>query len=356
MRGNGRVFLRDRIFWISYYLRGKEYRESAKTDDPRQAERFLKLRLKQVGADQLGIRTFVTPQTNRLTIHDLVEALRADFQLRGKASGQNLSHLRRVDADFGQVRATELTAEQIDNYVTQRLADGAAKATINRVTQLLGQAYGLAVERWHLNRTPSIRHLSEKGNERKGFFSGQEFLSVLAHLPDDLKDFVHFAYCTGMRSNEIKSLTWENVEGDVIRLSAEDSKTGEARDIPMVGKLAGILERRKTARQVEVNGVGELSRFVFHRGGLPVGEFRKSWKSACKKAGVNRLFHDFRRTAVRDMDRAGVSRRVAMEISGHKTESMYKRYNIVDKDDVRKALERTDQYREAARGNVVSMR
>ncbi len=151
MRGNGRVFLRDRIFWISYYLRGKEYRESAKTEDRKKAERFLRLRLKEVGADQLGIQTFIKPRANHLTVHDLVEALRADFQLRGKASGQNHSHLRRVDADFGHVRATELTAEQIDNYVTQRLSDGSAKATVNRITQLLGQAYGLAVKRGHLS-------------------------------------------------------------------------------------------------------------------------------------------------------------------------------------------------------------
>lgn len=298
-------------------------------------------------------RKFPAPQAKRLTIHDLVEALRADFQLRRKASGQNLSHLRRLDADFGGVRATELTAEQIDNYVTQRLSDGAANATVNRVTQLLGQAYGLAVKRGHLSRTPTIRHLSERGNERQGFFSEQEFRSVLAHLPADLKDFVTFGYVTGMRKSEIKSLVWSDIDGDVIRLRGENAKNGESRIVPLVGELADVIKRRKAARQVEVNGTLEMIEFIFHRGGHPVGEFRKSWATACNKAGVDRIFHDCRRSAVRNMVQAGVPQEVTKKISRHKTDSMFQRYSIVVEDDLRKALEKTERYRKTKQQKVI---
>src|SRR5262249_7236047 len=153
--------------------------------DAKVAEKFLRHRMKEVGADQLGIRAFVTPQASRLTIHDLLEALKADYELRGKASMQNLSNLRRADSDFGDRRATELTAEQVDRYIDERLREGSAKASINRVTHLIGQAYELAVKRGHLSRKPSIRHLSEKGNERQGFLDEPEFRALCSESPDD---------------------------------------------------------------------------------------------------------------------------------------------------------------------------
>ena len=176
---------------------------------------------------------------------------------------------------------------------------------------------------------------------------------MLAHLPADLKDFVTFGYITGMRKNEIKSLVWSDIEGDVIRLRGENAKNGEGRIVPLVGELADVIKRRKAARQVEVNGTIQMIEFIFHREGHPVGEFRKSWATACKKAGVDRIFHDCRRSAVRNMVQAGVPQEVAKKISGHKTDSMFQRYSIVVEDDLRKALEKTEQYRKTKQQKVV---
>lgn len=106
--------------------------------------------------------------------------------------------------------------------------------------------------------------------------------------------------------------------------------------------------RRGTVRMVE---------FISHREGLPVADFHKSWNNACKKAGIpRRLFHDLRRTAVRNMTQAGVPQAVAMKISGHKTAGMFQRYNIVATDDLRTALAITEQYRSAAKQKVVVMK
>lgn len=395
-RGDGRIFTRkgSSLLWCGYYLRGKEYRESTGETEPSKAEKYLKRRLKEVGADQIGAKPFVGPQQERLkiscgiTAEDqrkpecdcLCCALDRDYRLRGKASPENLSNLKRVRVDFALLRATGLTAEQVDRYIEQRQAEGAAPASINRVTQLLGQAFKLAIKHRRLSAAPYIRHLSEAGNVRQGFFSQAEFRAVLDNLPDYLKDFVRFAYCTGMRKGEIASLRWEDVEGDVIRLRAENAKNGKARSVAVVGELEELMERRRTARRVKKeNSPVMLSAMLFHRDGEPVGDFRKAWATAscmarlgklvCPKCNgavdadykcaqcsrewtrdelkyVGRIFHDFRRTAVRDMVRAGVPETVAMSISGHKTRSMFDRYNIANERDQREALRAIQIYRQ----------
>jgi integrase len=384
MRGDGRIFMRGTTYWCSYYLRGKEFRESTGQTDPDKASKFLRGRLKEVHADEIGAQTFTTPKASRLTIHELVDALRSDFELREKASKQNLSVLKRVESDFGTFRAIELTSERIDKYIEKRLAEGHAKASINRTTQMLGQCYMLAIQRSHLTRAPFIRHLSEVGNTRKGFFSEAELAAVIGHLPNDLKDFVRFAAATGMRKGECASLVWSDVEGDVLTLRGENAKNGEARPVPLIGELAKIIERRKAARRVEENGTVRMVEHIFHREGEAVAEFRKTWASACIAAGVGimrcpkcgaqgaakecptcgvrtkytgRIFHDLRRSAVRNMTRSGVPQNVAMKISGHKTASIFQRYNIVATDDLREALERTELYRAevAAKQKIAAM-
>jgi integrase len=224
------------------------------------------------------------------------------------------------------------------------------------------------VKRDHISRVPSIEYLSEKGNVRKGFCEEDEFRKILEFLPDYLQDFCLFGYYTGMRLGEIKSLKWAYVNKDVIELLGRDAKGDQddenARLIPMVGKdLAGILERRKSARRVKTEDGGTtLAALIFHHDGNPIVDHRKAWKTACKKAGApGRLFHDLRRSAVKNLDEAGVPRDVAKSISGHKTDAMFARYNISDVKRKRKALElaqgwRDSQATQVQESNVVAMK
>jgi integrase len=359
VRGDGRVFLRGSTWWVQFYVDGRQMRESSKTTDQKKAEKYLRGRLKEVHAHELDpSKPFVSRHDKLRTIADLMDALKTDFEIRGKGSQQNLSNIARTRADFGDTRAASLTGEQIDTYIEARLGQGAAKASINRVTQLLTQAYKLAGL-----PAPRIRKLSEKGNARQGFFSEPEIRRVIANLPAELQDFTLFGWLTGMRKGEIASLAWEDVDGDVIRLRAENAKNGEARMIPLEGELDELIERRRGARQVEVDGIVTMCSLIFHRDSLAVSEFRKSWATACCSAGVGklvcpkclgavtekrncasckktwkrerltyvgRLFHDLRRSACRNMLGAGVPQSIAMKISGHKTDSMFRRYAISD--------------------------
>lgn len=389
-RGQGRIFQRKGsvYWWCAYFLRGKEYRESTGTTDREKAEKFLRRRLKEVGADQIGKAAFVGPQQERIKVDTLLDALEADYLLRGKDSPQFKSRLKHIRSYFGGWRALEVTAEAVDRYIVERQEAGAAPATINRHTQLLAQAFKFAIERRHISSAPQVRHLSETGNARQGFFTDAEFHALTNKLPGYLRDFVEFGYRTGWRKGEIASLRWSDVEGDVVRLRCENAKNGEARSVTLSGDLADLMDRRKAQRQVETETGVRLSAYVFHQKGEPVGDFRKAWATACVAAGlgqfvcdrcnqtveghtceacnreagyVGRIFHDFRRTAVRNMVRAGVPERVAMTISGHKTRSIFDRYNIVNEADLRDAMQRTQLYlkeggQQPNRATVVQMR
>jgi integrase len=193
---------------------------------------------------------------------------------------------------------------------------------------------------------PKFKLPSETGNRREGFAQPSQMAKLLAELPDDgLREFVEWCYVTGMRKGEAASLRWSYVSEKALAVPGECCKGGEPHTIQFGGALPAIIAKRRARRAFEVNGTTQLSDFLFHRGGEPIQEFRRSWKTACRNAGCgNLLFHDLRRSAVRDLLRAGVSQSTAMRISGHQTASVFRRYDIVDGDDVQQALDRQKAY------------
>jgi integrase len=359
-RGRGRIYKdRGSRFWyMAYYLHGKQYRESTGVErregakdaekQERKAVAMLNSKLDEVGAARKGKATFVEPQQKKITISGLLDALEVDYKLNGKDSPSFKSHLKPLREYFENVPAVDVSAEDVDAFITKRLAT-AKPATVNRSTQLLGQAYSLAITRKHLSSAPHIRHLSEKGNVRRGFFTDTEFCAVQSNLPRYLQDFARFGYLTGWRRGEIASLRWEDVHGDEIRLRPENSKNGCGRTVAIAGELAELIDRRKEARKIKTQAGVVIADLVFHHNGHAIVDIRKSWATACRLAGAQgRRFHDLRRTSVRNMVRAGVPEVVAMSLSGHKTRSVFDRYNITSGRDQQQAMERMQSYLIAA--------
>jgi integrase len=388
VRGDGCTYLRGTTYWVAFYRNGRLIRESAKTSDAEKALKYLRRCTDAAKKAEGAGLTYMSSKLRKRNVSDLIEALRTHFKIEGQLSPQMLSNLRRVDRDFGMYRAMALTGEMVDAYIEQRQTAGDADASINRTTQVLKQAYTFG--KFPQQMIPDIRKLSEEGNERKGFFSPSEIERVMESLPKYLQPFTRFGWLTGMRKGEISSLEWADIDGDVIVLQAEDSKNHKARIIPIVDEVAEVVEECRKAREIRRRGqVVTISNLLFHTpAGKPVKEFRKSWRRACCKAGVGemvcpncklavdekqhcskcgadwcyeelkyqgRIFHDLRRSAVRNMTKAGVQRHVAMSISGHKTESMFERYNIKDVEDQREAMRKTQQYLRTVKENVAVM-
>jgi integrase len=359
-RGQGRIFQRGEQFWISYYGpdpetgHSKEYRESA--GDRKAAEKLLTQRFREVGAHKLGAKQFQGPRQERIGVDELLKDLEADYEMRGRKSlPQMRSHLKHIQDYFGLDRALAVTTDRVTHYILGRQREGVASATINREVECLHSAFNLAAKANppKLAFLPHFPSLPEQ-NARQGFFERGEFEAVMSRLQDqDVKDFCEWFFYTGMRPGETKALGWADFNRETwsIKLQGKDAKTGQPRSIALAGPLRSVIERRIQARRLDCP-------FIFHRDGAKVGEFRKAWKTACKEAGLTgKLVYDFRRTAVRNMTKAGVPRNIAMKISGHKTEAVFERYNIGTDEDIREAIEKTAAYVESlpTETNVIPM-
>ena len=341
MRGEGRIYQRGNRWWIEYWVRGKQYREGA-GETSTEAKRRLKKRWEEIHGDR-----FVGPEQERLTVGDLADSLITHLKLKGaKAVKSYEYHLAPIKLELGAIRAVDLTPPRVEHFAQLRLTDKKTPATVNREVGALRQAFRLAFKQSRLSRVPYFPMLRES-DPRQGFFERAEFEAVLALLPEPVDEIARFAYLTGWRRGEVVSLRWDAVDRDAGEIRLATTKNGRPRSIPLVGELSELVKRRWTAREYQAaEGVTGISEYVFHRGGQPLVDFRRVWTSACTTAKVpGRLFHDLRRSAVRDMVRAGTPQAVAMTISGHRTASVFLRYNITSGEDQRQALLRVQKYR-----------
>ena len=337
-RGTGSIYRRGGTHWIKYYRNGTAYRESSKSEKEVDARKLLRKRL-----GEISLGRFIGPAADRITIRDLSEDYLNDYRVNAKKSLDKAERtLRHVLAFFAYFKAHEVGTDLVKRYVSARLEDGAANGTINRELSALKRMFNLGIQAEKIYRKPYIPMLQEN-NIRKGFFEHGEFLAFRDALPDYFKPVVTFAYYTGWRKQEIFSLRWNQVDltTRTVRLDPGTTKNREGRTIALDGELLEVIQGRWERRKVaEIPGQSPtlLCPYVFHREGKPIGDFRNIWAKACEEGGlVGKIFHDFRRTAVRNMIRAGVPERVAMMVSGHKTRSVFDRYNIVSEEDLKEA-------------------
>jgi integrase len=355
-RGEGTLYRQrnSRFWWYRIGFQGRIICASTKTTDKHEAREVLRQKYRELEAAKGGFISMPGPEAKRVTVSQLLDELLADYELHGRRSIAGArSHVKRIREQLGEVRAVDLRPKHLTEYQIARRHAEAAGGTINRELALLRRAVRRFLEDQKLPM-PKVASLPE--NVREGFFTAAEVATLVKHLPDDLRDFVWFAFLTGWRKGEIASLKWADVdeEAKTLRLSWRKSKNKQARTMALAGELANIIKRCAVARTERVVAGHNLP-YVFVRAvarvrntrarGRQVDDFGVAWRRACKEAGLGvRLFHDLRRSAARNMDRAGVSRHVAMQITGHKTEAMYRRYNIVSEQDIRAALAKTQSY------------
>jgi integrase len=331
MRGMGRVFKRGTVYWIAYSYRNKEYRESSGSESESQARKLLEKRIGEGSTGQL-----LGPNEERVTFEEMAEALVTDYEINKLRSIRSLKlSIKHLRTRFALERAIDITTDKIKKYVAHRQREKAANGSVNRELSALKRMFKLAVESGRIRFAPHIPML-EENNARQGFVDHGVFLTLRDRLSEYLKDPITFLYLSGWRLGEVRALEWRDVDlaGKIVRLRPAISKNKDGRMLPLSGELHEIVESACANRRLDCS-------YVFHLDGAPVGDFKRSWATACKAAGVGKvLVHDLRRTAIRNMVRAGIPDRVAMTLSGHKTRSVFDRYNIVSEADLVVAAER----------------
>jgi integrase len=333
-RGAGMVYQRpgSRFWWCQFHVDGKPVRESTGKLNESQALGYLKARLKQVvKGDFFGL------DTERLTVSDVVEnLLRARKTRRHKSLDWDTRrwelHLKPF---FGHTKARNVDKALIEKYIEARKEEGASDASVNRELAVLSKA---------VSETPGLprlkfKRLDERGNARQGFLADadrQKLATECAKVGLWLRAMFELGSRYGFRKGELLKLRVGNVDlaERIVRLEGRATKNSEAKEVPLLADAYTLIEQCI---------VGKMpTDYVFSReDGEPVRDFRRVWGTVCKAAGVpDLLFHDLRRTAVRGLINSGVDRYTAMQITGHKTESVFNRYHIQDRKSKIAAIEK----------------
>jgi integrase len=365
-RGMGRVFLRpgSAFFWIQYNVSGKRKRESSGSTKRPDAVALLKLRQQEAGAGR--------PHEDaiKVTLSDLRALIEADYTLQQRRSGKRLAQLwHHVAAHFGDNEpAVKITSARLSAYVTARLEAGAARGTIKNECNALRRAFRLAQRIGTLlaNEVPIFPTI-KTSDARKGFFEREDHERVRAALPPDEGDVAEFLFWTGWRTSEAKGLQWSDVDEAAGIIRIETTKSGEPRTLPysVLPALADLIAHRRAVTDTVQRKRGMKVNSVFHRNGAPILHFRRSWATACIDARLGhevrepdvldgagavvkrgrlvrkvalRVPHDYRRSAARNLSRAGVPEGVIMKLCGWRTRSVFDRYRIVAERDLAEGL------------------
>src|ERR1039458_8211251 len=305
------------IWWMSYTKAGKQVRDSTFTSDKEEAKLCLAERM-------AGLK-----RPGKATVGKLLDGVLNDYRLNGynikSANDKIEGHLRPW---FGDRLAESLTKQDIQDFVNTKSQGKKhlSNASINRCLALLKRAFNLA-EIPH----PTITMLKETA-PRKGFVEQEAFDAILQRLPTHQRAPILFAYESGARIMEVLNLKWRQVDMRecVVRLDPGSTKNDEARVIPCTEKMMMYFGK-----------LPRVSEYCFTFKGKHLRSVRTGWMMT---VGKKYLVHDLRRSGVRNLIRAGVPERVAMQISGHKTRSVFDRYNIVSENDLTNAMRSLEKY------------
>lgn len=346
MRGFGTCYRHKgtRFWWIQYFRDGKRFRESSNSEKLKDAQDLLKIRNAQVASG--------APSVRGLTVADLYDPLERDYTINRRHTLIDLrsrwnNHLSKFFADEP---AGALSTDRVNEYIALRQADGAANASINRELAALKRMYKLAMKARKIAIAPYIEMLKER-NVRTGFVKDKEYEALAqatAEVGPWLRAMFEVAHTYGWRKGELLGMRVRQIDliERSISLNPGETKNEQGRQVEMTARVYELLASCAAGKSADAylftREKDRLGRRV--KTGGRVASFSDDWKQATEAAGVpGLLFHDLRRSAVRNMLRDGVPEEQAMLVSGHKTRSAFQRYNIVDQARMRETFRKMER-------------
>jgi integrase len=295
-------------------------------------------------------RYFEKHRPNLLTVRQAWELYEPVTKRDNDSSDSDEDRAAHLLRHLGDRRVVAMTVEDVDAYRALRLEEKTRRKTrpsaaqLDREVELLKRVCNYAVAAGKLKASPLAKvKLLKKPNVRKVVIDEEQFQQLVEAADPPLKPILVVAFDTGMRKREVLDLRWSQVDlkTGCIRLEATDTKTEEARVIPMTARVREAL--KQTPRRLGVD-------WVFVSDVQKEGQKAKPWCDigwmfyrAATKAKLPELwFHDLRRSFVTRARRSGISETVVMRLSGHRTHSVFERYNIVEEGDLHEAVGRLD--------------
>lgn len=348
----------SKFLYAQFYAGNEQKRINTKTNDPEEAYRILLDNRRRVNEGERVLPSEASKLRYEHLIEKLMDYYRTDhptsLRTRKTEDGgkeETFDGKDNLDEFFGGMTVTRITATRIQEYIKKYSKMGYKGPTIRRQLSRLKSAFERArdLDLITANHIPSFR-LPKDSKPREGFLDLEDFQTFLNAMPEHLRLTVRYLYFTGSRVGEVEQITWSMVSKDCreIIIPGRITKTDDGRTVPLVGPLSEIAEALQETRK------------KFPKAHEPVFEFtnfRRMWNRTCHKLGLGvydergdtRRYsglhpHDFRRSAARNLIKAGVARSTAMLITGHKTEAIFERYNIKDNSDAEAALLRVGQY------------
>lgn len=348
LRGEGTVYRQkgSRFWWIQYYANGQRFTESSKTENEKEARKVLRRKIGAVESGEIS-------SGSKHAILSLYESLERDYQINQRKDLVNLQSrwTNHLEPFFSGKAVCEISADTVSLYISKRQLAQAANASINRELAILKRMFKLAVKsgRLKVGQQPYIQMLVER-NVRKGFLKDAEYQALARETGKIglwLRAMFEVAYTYGWRKRELTGMkvSQVDIEKREILLNPGETKNDLGRGAPMTDRVLELMKAciagKKGNDYVFTRGKDERGR----KTRTPyIWDFREQWERACAAAGVpGLLFHDLRRTGVRNMRRHGISEKVAMKISGHRTRSVFERYNIIDPSDLADAGQKMNQ-------------
>jgi integrase len=245
-RGTGSYYRRGKTYWISYWVAGRQIKESTKSSDEAEAKRLLKVRIGEAAAGKN-----LSPE--RATVEDLCALVLSDYRLRKLRDLINVESRieRHLKPTLGKIPASRFTPHQVREYIDIRRQESASDATINRELAILRRGFTLAQrEDPPLVRSAPYIPKLEEDNVRQGFIERPQYEILLAMLPEHLKCLLVVGYHVGCRLGELRKLRWEQVDLDAleIRIEKRQAKTKRPRTIPIYGDMVEWLRRQRGGR------------------------------------------------------------------------------------------------------------
>src|SRR5713101_7510000 len=340
-RGQGSVYLpsNSRNWWIKFSANGRVIQKSAETESRRETLDFLK-------AEILKHASGEAVDNGKVSVEQLYDVLLADYRINQKSLWwAELNWNKHLKPFFGTMQAKIVGTDTLSRYIEARRAEKAANGSINRELSLLQRAFMLGYESQPRKVVRPIRfHRLAESKPRQGFIEHKQYDALAVNCSDlFMRTMLCLSYSFGFRKSELLSLKVSDVNLIAGTLQLRDSKNGEARKVSLTGDAKNLLAACVAGKSAE-DAV-----FTRGKGTKAVADFRGTWDKITLSAGCSGLlFHDLRRSAVRNMVRGGIPETVCMKISGHRTRNVFDRYNITSERDLADAARKIElSYRQA---------